>query len=67
MVRRRDTNSQLMAISDSSYEAGIHRLESELVDADTPKVQADHICLITVRGERRANTDQEGGARDSAE
>jgi len=53
-VRRRDTNSQLMAISDHSYEAGIHRLASELADADTPKLRADHLCLITVRGEKTA-------------
>lgn len=50
MVRRRDTNSQLMAISDRSYEAGIHRLESELADPDAPKMRPDHLCLITVRG-----------------
>ena len=67
MVRRRDTNSQLMAISDSSYEAGILRLESELANADTPKERADHICLITVRGERRANRGQEAGACDRAD
>jgi ubiquinone/menaquinone biosynthesis C-methylase UbiE len=51
-VRRRDTNSQLMAISDRGYEAGLHRLESELADANAPKVRADHLCLMTLRGEK---------------
>jgi ubiquinone/menaquinone biosynthesis C-methylase UbiE len=50
MVRRRDTNSQLMAISDRGYEAGIRRLESELASADHPKIRADHLCLATFRG-----------------
>ena len=52
-VRQRDTNSQLMAISDRGYEASLHRLESELVDANAPKVRADHLCLVTIRGEKR--------------
>lgn len=51
-VRRRDTNSQLMAISDRGYDTGIHRLECELADADAPKVRTDHLCLITIRGEK---------------
>jgi len=52
-VRRRDTNSQLMAISDRAYAAGIHRLERELADANEPRVRADHLCLITIRGDKR--------------
>jgi len=51
-VRRRETNSQLMAISDRAYEAGLRRLECEMADADTPKQRPDHLCLITVRGEK---------------
>lgn len=43
-VRRRDTNSQLMAISDLTYEAGVRRLESELANANTPKMRADHLA-----------------------
>jgi hypothetical protein len=39
-----------MAISDRSYEAGIHRLEAELADPEAPKMRPDHVCLITVRG-----------------
>jgi hypothetical protein len=54
-VRRRDTNSQLMAISDRGYQKGIERLEAELAEADAPKVRTDHVCLITIRGEKRAH------------
>jgi SAM-dependent methyltransferase len=53
-VRRRDTNSQLMAISDRAYNAGLSRLESELAVAGAPKTRADHICLMTIRGQRTA-------------
>jgi hypothetical protein len=53
-VRRRDTNSQLMAISDCGYDAGVRRLESELADADAPKARTDHLCLITIRGDKKA-------------
>jgi hypothetical protein len=42
-----------MAISDRGYDGGIHRLESELADPDAPKVRTDHLCLITIRGEKR--------------
>ena len=51
-VRRRDTNSQLMAISDCEYDAGIHRLESEMANPDAPKVRTDHLCLITIHGDQ---------------
>lgn len=54
MVRRRDTNSQLLTISDRAYEAGLHRLEDELADDDAPKVRTDHLCLITIRDDRKA-------------
>lgn len=53
-VRRRDTNSQLMAISDRAYEDGIRRLECEVARGDVAQIRADHLCLITIRGDRRA-------------
>jgi ubiquinone/menaquinone biosynthesis C-methylase UbiE len=53
MVRRRDLNSQLMAISDRAYEDGIARLERELADARAPQVQTDHVCLLTLRADKR--------------
>ena len=52
MVRRRELNSQLMAISDAAYEAGICRLEKEVQERNVPHVRADHLCLLTIRGER---------------
>jgi SAM-dependent methyltransferase len=51
-VRRRDSNSQLMTISDRAYEAGIRRLQREVVGGNAPQVRADHLCLLTVRGDR---------------
>jgi ubiquinone/menaquinone biosynthesis C-methylase UbiE len=51
-VRRRDTNSQLIAISDTAYEGGIRRLECEMADKSAPHVRADHLCLLTIRGDR---------------
>jgi SAM-dependent methyltransferase len=51
-VRQRDINSQLMAISDRAYEAGLRRLERELSDADRPITRADHLCLVTIHGGR---------------
>ena len=48
MVRRRDLNSQLMAISDRAYKDGIARLERELTDGgiaqvrNRPPLSADH-------------------------
>jgi len=52
MVRRRDLNSQLMAISDRAYADGIDRLERELSDESAPHVRPDHLCLMTIRGDK---------------
>ena len=52
MVRRRDLNSELMAISDRAYEDGIGRLERELADVSAPQVRSDHLCLMTIRGDK---------------
>ena len=51
-LKRRDICSQLQAIPDVEYEAGLRRLKAELVDPDTPQVRDDHLCLVTIRGER---------------
>ncbi len=51
-VRRRDICSQLLAISDASYEAGLRRLENELAEGGAPLVRPDHLCLVTIRGEK---------------
>jgi ubiquinone/menaquinone biosynthesis C-methylase UbiE len=50
-ARRRDMNSQLLAISDRAYEDGLRRLERD-VAAGAQRVRADHLCLVTIRGDR---------------
>lgn len=51
-VRRRYTCSQLLAISDAAYEAGLHRLARDLAASRGPVSRANHLCLVTIRGER---------------
>jgi hypothetical protein len=51
-LKRRDICSQLLAISDAAYQAGIRRLERELADATEAVIRADHLCLVTFRGAR---------------
>jgi ubiquinone/menaquinone biosynthesis C-methylase UbiE len=52
VVRRRDTCSQLMAITDTAYAAGLHRLEQDAADRDAAPVRPDHLCLVTIRGKK---------------
>jgi ubiquinone/menaquinone biosynthesis C-methylase UbiE len=52
MVRRRDLNSQVLAISDRAYEEGIARLERQLANGGAAQVRNDHICLLTIRGDK---------------
>ena len=40
-LRRRDRNSQLLTLSDTAYEAGLRRLESDLADPSAPRSCAD--------------------------
>jgi SAM-dependent methyltransferase len=54
-VRRRDTCSQLLMLSDAAYAAGVQRLEGELAKRHGPLRQEDHICLVTIRGEKRTD------------
>jgi SAM-dependent methyltransferase len=54
-VRRRDTNSQLLAVSDAAYAAGLRRIERDLSDSDAPRVRLDHLCFVTVHGDKPAN------------
>jgi hypothetical protein len=51
-LRRRDRNSQLLTLSDTAYEAGLRRLESELADPSAPRSRANHRCVVTVRGDK---------------
>ena len=52
VVRRRETCSQLLAITDIAYEAGLTRLERELEQGTAPWRRADHLCLVTIRGDK---------------
>ncbi len=45
IVRRRDTCSQLQAISDAAYRAGVRRLERDIADPSLPRSRTDHLCL----------------------
>jgi SAM-dependent methyltransferase len=54
VVRRRDTCSQLLTITDAAYEAGLRRLERELEHRTAPRRRADHLCLMTIRGKKPA-------------
>lgn len=50
IVRRRDTCSQLQAIADEAYAAGVARLEADIADPDMPRVRQDQLCLVTISG-----------------
>jgi len=52
-VRQRRTCSQLLAIPDAAYEAGLRRLTQELADQSSPVIRENHLCLVTIRGEKR--------------
>jgi hypothetical protein len=52
-VRFRERNSQLLSLPDAAYEAGLRRIESDLDNQQTRKVRSDHLCFVTVRGNRR--------------
>lgn len=49
---RRDTCSQLQAIPDEAYAAGIRQLEKETARAAGSIVEADHLCMVTIRGDK---------------
>ena len=33
--------------------AGLRRIERDLDDPQTPKMRAEHLCFVTVRGDKR--------------
>ncbi len=50
-VRRRDTCSQLLAISEADYQAGLHTLERELAEAGHDnRCVPDRVSLLTLCG-----------------
>ena len=52
-MRLRERNSQLLSLSDAAYAAGLRRIERDLDHPQTPKIRAEHLCFVTVRGDRR--------------
>jgi ubiquinone/menaquinone biosynthesis C-methylase UbiE len=54
VIRRRDTCSQLQAISDAAYRAGVKRLRRDIADPDLPRSRNDQLCLVTIRGDAPA-------------
>jgi ubiquinone/menaquinone biosynthesis C-methylase UbiE len=52
-VRRRDACSQLVTLPDDAYAAGVQRLEREVQGAAGPCQRPDHVCVLTMRGEKR--------------
>jgi SAM-dependent methyltransferase len=61
IFRRRDTCSQLQAISDAAYQAGVKRLEREIANPGVPKSRKDHLCLVTIRGDANCSLGTTGG------
>jgi len=51
-VRRRDRNSQLLTLSDAAYEEGLRHIERDLSDPDSSKVRPDHLCFVTITGDK---------------
>jgi SAM-dependent methyltransferase len=51
IVRRRDTCSQLQAISDAAYQQGLRRLERDIADPAVSRSRKNHLCLVTIRGD----------------
>jgi SAM-dependent methyltransferase len=51
IVRRRDTCSQLQAISDAAYEQGVKRLQRDVADPEKPQSRKSHLCLVTICAE----------------
>lgn len=49
-VRTRGTCSQLLAIPDAAYEAGLDRLTRDLASHGDPFTRQNHVCLVTVKG-----------------
>jgi ubiquinone/menaquinone biosynthesis C-methylase UbiE len=52
-MRFRERNSQLLSLSDVACAAGRRRIKHDLDDPQTPKMRAEHLCFVTVRGDRR--------------
>jgi ubiquinone/menaquinone biosynthesis C-methylase UbiE len=49
----RQNNSQLLTLSDADYDAGLQRLRQQLAATDGAPKHADHLCFVTVRGDKQ--------------
>jgi SAM-dependent methyltransferase len=54
-VCQRGNNSQLLTLSDPAYDAGLRRIEQEFGDPRAAHTRPDHLCFITIRGDKPAN------------
>ena len=50
VVRRRDTCSQLQAIFEGAYRAGLEKLARDIADPHQPRSRPDRLCLLTIGG-----------------
>ena len=51
-ARQRHRISQLLAISDEDYEAGIQRLERQIGQEGESAIVESQSCLVTIRGDK---------------
>jgi len=56
-ARRRENNSQLLTLSDAAYEAGLRRIERDLAAGEAARRYADHLCFLTVQGDKPVTID----------
>jgi len=58
-VRRRENNSQLITLSDAAYVAGLAAIERDIADPGRPSTRPDHLCFVTIRGDKRVGCGDE--------
>ena len=63
-TRRRENNSQLLTLSDSVYEAGLRLIESQIANPNAPRTYPDHLCFLTVRGDKPLPSPDRDGGRE---
>lgn len=51
-VQRRDSCSQLITIPDEAYQAGIRRIEEEIVNTGDDLMRPNGVCLLTIQAEK---------------
>lgn len=55
IARHRNNNSQLITLSDRAYADGLRALEADIADAGVPRARPDHICFLTICGDKPPN------------